>query len=80
MARRVEYVRGSIIRLRRDVTTRGGRRFRAGLTMTLSCVSGGLHVKVKIRGRWHWFTMQKKDGPWTFDVVSVPKPQTEDGS
>lgn len=78
MARRVEYVRGTVIRLRlrRDVTTRGGRRFRAGLTMTLSAVEGGLQVKVKIRGRWHSFTMQKKDGPWTFDIVSVPKPPT----
>lgn len=44
--------------------------------MTLSAVEGGLQVKVKIRGRWHSFTMQKKDGPWTFDIVSVPKPPT----
>lgn len=69
---KLKLVRGSLVRLKYDVSTRGGKKFRAGLRMTLTGVDGGLGLAVYVRGRRHYFTMNKKDASSTFEILSNP--------
>lgn len=76
MAAKPKPVRGCKVRLNHDITTRGNRKFRAGVVMTLGGTAGefGLHVTVRAK-RYH-LTLKKKDYPRAFTVIWCP-PETE---
>lgn len=52
---------GCRVRLTRDVSTRGGTTFRAGLVMRVVHVVGEFDLAVYVRGRYHGLRLRKKD-------------------
>ena len=54
--------RGDYVRLRHDVTTRGGVRFRAGVLMRVRHTEGEYNLEVRVRGRAHGLTLTKRAG------------------
>lgn len=75
---KLKPVTGSKVRLLRDISTRDGRKFRAGLTMTLRGTYGRYYLGVWVRRRSFCLTLQKKDYPFYFEVVSPPhEPEDE---
>lgn len=80
MAAKPKPVKGCKVRLLHDITTRGGRTFRAGVVMTLQHTHGEYHLRVVVRAKHHYLTLKKRDYPRAFSVVwSPPRPPlTED--
>jgi hypothetical protein len=75
MSRKLKPVRGAVVRLLHDVRTRGKRVFRAGVVMKIYGTDRGYHLTVRVRSRNHHLTLQKRDYPGTFAVLSVPNPE-----
>lgn len=71
--------RGTLVRLTRDVRTRGGVTFRAGLTMVVQSTGGEYYLAVTVRGMRHYLRMLKKDYPRDF-VFHAPPPGGEDAA
>lgn len=79
MARaKLKPVDGARVRLLKDVTTRGGRKFRAGLMMTIRNSYGEFYLVVWVRGTRHALKLEKQHYQQYFEVVSVPE-LTEQG-
>jgi predicted small integral membrane protein len=74
--KRAEYVRGTRVRLLRDVTTRGERTFRAGVVLTLSAAdTRTAWLTVVVRTRCFTLRLDKADYRRTCEVVWVPPPE-----
>lgn len=74
--KKLKPVRGAVVRLLYDATTRGGRKFRKGLLMRMGSTDGKWHLVVTVRGNEHWLYLDKKD-VYMFEVVSVPATEDE---
>lgn len=71
---KLKPVKGARVRLLHDITTRGGRKFRAGVVMRVTWTHGGIGLTVRVRARWHFLTLRKKES-YLFEIVSVPDPE-----
>lgn len=69
---KLKPVKGAKVRLLRDVTTRGNRKFRKGLVMTVSGTHGEFFLSVSFRYRHFYLSLKKKDTGY-FEVISVPE-------
>lgn len=61
---------GAYVRLLRDVHTRGGVIFRAGLRMQILNDVGEFYLRVVVRGRRHYLKLCKKDQSRYFEVTT----------
>lgn len=67
---------GALVRINRDITTRGGTKFREGLKMRVyASTSGGLSLRAFKRGWWYGVTGIPK---WYVTVIAWPKKDKED--
>jgi hypothetical protein len=76
---KLKAVAGAKVRLLKDIVTRGGTRFRAGVVMRLFDTDFKFSLKVSVRGRRHSLTLDKKDGysGRYFEVIWVPDKHKE---
>lgn len=72
MAAKPKPVAGCKVRLLRDIETRGGRKFRAGLVMLLQYTTGEYSLRVTVRARHYYLTLKKKYAHRDFVVVWSP--------
>lgn len=75
---KLKPVLGATVVVRRDMYTRGGRWFRAGLKMKVISTSEGIITAVWVRGKKHWISTLKKEFDRNFEVVAVPNQSEED--
>lgn len=68
----MRVVAGCKVRLRHDVRTNGGTRFRAGVVMDVDGTDRAFYLRLRVRGTWHHLTLKKRD-TYLFDVVSYPE-------
>lgn len=70
----MKVVPGCKVKLLRDITTRVGRTFRAGVVMTVDSVGGGVYLSVRVRSENHWVHLLKKEvNRYSFEVVFTPE-------
>ena len=62
---------GGRVRLRCDVTTNGGVKFRAGVVMRVVSTAGEYYLRVVVRGRRHTLLLKKKNA-YLLELVSPP--------
>lgn len=70
---RVTFKAGDRVRLRRDIITRGGVKFRAGLVMRVNHTEGEIYLSVTVRAKTHSLVMKKKDAALYLEAVSGPR-------
>jgi hypothetical protein len=70
--KRLEPVVGARVRLIRDIRTRGGRVFRAGLVMRVLGATGCFYLGVRVRAIWYHVELRKNESKHLFEVISIP--------
>lgn len=76
--KKLQPVSGATVRLLHDFQTRGGKVFRAGLTMRIVGTDGRYYLQVWVRSKSFCITVHKKDAYFYFEVIAVPKPEEDD--
>jgi hypothetical protein len=70
----VKVVPGCKVKLLHDITTRGNRKFRAGVVMTVDSTDGGIWLSVRVRSEEYSLRMLKKEvNQRSFEVVYTPE-------
>lgn len=77
MARTLKITRGAKVKLLRDIKTRGGRTFRAGVVMTVDSIAGCYLLGVNVRAKGYNLQIQKKEARFLLELVNAPA-QIED--
>lgn len=70
MAAKAKISEGSVVRLKRDVKTRGGRTFKAGVKMYVSNYFGEINLRCRVRNKNFYLTLKKRDEPFYLELVT----------
>jgi len=74
---KLKLLPGSKVKLLRDITTQGGRTFRAGVIMTCQDNEQGCYLSVMVRADYHELTLKLQDEGYDYVVVSEPKKEDQ---
>lgn len=69
--------RGAMVRLLRDVTTRGGTTFREGVVMKIGSTDRMYYLSCRVRGTYHAVHLHKKYAHWDFVVIKAAPKEEE---
>lgn len=74
---KLRAVTGAWVRLRRDIRTRGGVRFREGVRMKVIGHHGSLMLRVWVRCRPRYLELRKTDEGCYLEVIQAAPPKDE---
>lgn len=77
MGKPIPAVTGATVRLLHDITTRGRKKYRAGLKMKIASHHGEYLLKVWVRNKPHFIRLAKKYAHRDFEVIAAA-PKKED--